>query len=265
MAKISFNAANVEPAKPMEPVPTGWYVCLMTESETTTTSKGDGSMLSITYTIQSPEQYKGRKLFDRLNIENPNPHTVEIAYQQLSAICHAVGVIQIEETSQLHNRPLQVRAVLRAAGPGADGKHYEASNEVRGYKAIETGEAAAIAAPVIPTAGSALPPPVVQAQASVTAPNPVAPPPPTPVAEPVLVGKMTAKANGATFEQFIESGWSKEKMIEEGYYEEKADWTEAPKPPAAPTAPAAPAGASAADKEVVASAASGATPPWAKK
>lgn len=142
MAQLNFNAATVDPAQTFDPVPAGWYNCMMVESEMKPTSAGDGSFLSCTFEIVDGE-YKGRKLFDRLNLQNKNPVAVEIAYKTLSAICHAVGVIQVADSSQLHNRPLQVKASYKPAGRGNDGKQYDASNEVKGYKAIEGAQAPA--------------------------------------------------------------------------------------------------------------------------
>jgi len=77
--------------------------------------------------------------FFLISLQNKNPVAVEIGYKTLSAICHAVGVIQVQDSQQLHGRPLQLKVSLRAAGPGADGKYYEASNEVKGYKAADAG------------------------------------------------------------------------------------------------------------------------------
>lgn len=136
MAQLNFDASQVAPAQPMEAIPAGWYVAMMTASEMKPTSAGNGAYLETENTILEGE-YKGRKLFDRLNLQNPNQTAMEIAYKQLSAICHAIGVIQVQDSSQLHNRPFQIKVSLKPAGPGADGKHYEASNEVKGYKAVE--------------------------------------------------------------------------------------------------------------------------------
>ena len=55
---------------------------------------------------------------DRLNLQNENPTTVQIAYETLSQICHSVGVIQCQDSQQLHNIPLLVKVKLRPAGPG---------------------------------------------------------------------------------------------------------------------------------------------------
>lgn len=181
---LNFDATNVQPAAALDPIPSGWYNCIMTESEMKPTEKPGGMYLETTMQVMDGA-YAGRKVFDRLNLQNANPIAVEIAYKQLSAICHAVGVIQVANSQQLHNRPMQVKVSLRQGGINqANGVAYDAYNEVKGYKAIEATTAAAPIAPPVPPApagASAAPwaPPV--AAASVPVPQPAAPawaPPP---------------------------------------------------------------------------------------
>ena len=136
MAQLNFDASQVAPSEALEAIPAGWYTAQMTASEMKPTSDGTGAYLQAEFTVLSGD-YAGRKLFDRINLQNKNPVAVEIGYKTLSAICHAVGVIQVQDSQQLHGRPLQLKVSLRAAGPGADGKHYEASNEVKGYKGMD--------------------------------------------------------------------------------------------------------------------------------
>lgn len=136
MAQLNFDASQVAPSEALEAIPAGWYNAQMTASEMKPTSDGTGAYLQAEFTVLSGD-YAGRKLFDRINLQNKNPVAVEIGYKTLSAICHAVNVIQVQDSQQLHGRPLQLKVSLRAAGPGADGKHYEASNDVKGYKALD--------------------------------------------------------------------------------------------------------------------------------
>lgn len=138
MAQLNFDASQVAPSEALEAIPAGWYTAQMTASVMKPTADGTGAYLQAEFTVLGGE-YAGRKLFDRINLQNKNPVAVEIGYQTLSAICHAVGVIQVQDSQQLHGRPLQLKVSLRAAGPGADGKYYEASNEVKGYKAADAG------------------------------------------------------------------------------------------------------------------------------
>lgn len=124
-----FNAENVEPQGNMEPVPAGWYNCMITESEMKPTKSGQGSYLQLRLDIIDGE-HEGRVLFDRLNLDNPNQTAVEIAQRTLSAICRAVGVMQPQDSTDLHDKPLRVKAAVRPAGNG-----YDASNDVKGYEA----------------------------------------------------------------------------------------------------------------------------------
>lgn len=161
MAVLNFNAATVEPQKPLETVPAGWYTVQMVASDAQPTKNGKGSYLETEYEIMYPVEYKGRKLFDRFNLQNDNPQAVEIAYRALSAVCHAVGVIQVQDSQQLHGKPLQAKVKLVPAGAGNDGKHYEAKNEISGYKAVEggafTGSSSASAAAPAWATGNPLP------------------------------------------------------------------------------------------------------------
>lgn len=158
--QLNFDATNVEPNATLEPLPEGWYNVIITKSEEKPTKGGDGSYLQIELTVLDG-QFKGRKCFDRFNIKNKNQLAVEIAYKQLSAICHAVGVMQISDSAVLHNLPLQAKVALKASTE-TNGKQYGATNEIKGYKAIE-GQVAPTAivppqAPIIPKTQSTVAP-----------------------------------------------------------------------------------------------------------
>ena len=150
MTQLNFNAATVAPRAALDPIPSGWYRAIIEKSSMEPTSKPGGQMLAIELKIIDGE-FVNRKLFDRLNLVNENPTTVQIAFEQLSAICHATGVIQCAQSEQLHNIPLLVKCKLRPAGPGSDGKHYDASNEVKGYDNINADRQVGPSGPV--TAG----------------------------------------------------------------------------------------------------------------
>lgn len=155
MPQLNFDANTVQPQAAIEPVPTDWYTVIIEESEMRPTSKGDGSFLRLVMKIIDGP-YANRKLFTNLNLNNPNPTASEIAYQQLSAICHAVGMLQIQDSQQLHGLPFQVRVTVR---PPKDG--YDAQNECKGFKAV-AGTAAPNQAPAM--AAPTPPPPTAQTQ-----------------------------------------------------------------------------------------------------
>jgi hypothetical protein len=53
-------------------------------------------------------QFAGRNLFYNLNLFNKNPQSAELAYRQLSAICHVTGVFQLQQSEQLYGIPFVV-------------------------------------------------------------------------------------------------------------------------------------------------------------
>jgi hypothetical protein len=128
MANLNgFNATEVEPTTSFEPLPAGKYIAAITESEMKPTKSGSGSYLQLTFTILEGE-YKNRVLWARLNLNNPNATAVKIARSELSAICHAVGVMQPRDSVDLHNLPLVITVKLKKRDDTG-----ELTNEIKGY------------------------------------------------------------------------------------------------------------------------------------
>lgn len=150
---FNFNAANVEPQQTaFDPVPAGNYVAVITDSEIKATRSGRA--LKLTFRIVEG-QHNNRLIWANLNVENQSAQAQEIAQKQLSALCHAVGVINLTDTLQLHDKPVRIRVKVRAA----EGE-YAASNDVTGYEAVAGGSmpVAATAAPARQAAAPAAAP-----------------------------------------------------------------------------------------------------------
>ena len=128
---------NAEPEAPREYtfLPPGDYVVQIVESDIVPTKSGSGQMLKLTMDILEGEA-TGRKLWDNLNLVNPNAQTVEIAQRALNQITHAVGRIGASNSEDLHFIPLI--AVVKV-DPAKNG--YPASNKISGYKAAGAGAA----------------------------------------------------------------------------------------------------------------------------
>jgi uncharacterized protein DUF669 len=126
MARLgeTFDATTVEPNKPFEPLPPGRYLVQIVNSEMRPTKDGMGQLLWLELDVLEGE-YAGRKLFDRLNLVNANPTTVEIAQRTLSAICHATGKMQVDDSEQLHLIPLIADVKVQPPKNG-----YDASNSL---------------------------------------------------------------------------------------------------------------------------------------
>ncbi len=127
MAGLSFNAATVEPQGTFEVLPKGKYLAMIIASELKPTKQRNGEYLQLTLEIIDGPVGKGRKLFDRLNIRNANKVAEDIAQRQLSAICHAVGVIELNDSEQLHNVPLNVELGIE------DNDDYGPQNRIKSY------------------------------------------------------------------------------------------------------------------------------------
>ena len=124
----NFNANEVEPTSSFEPIPAGKYLAAISDSEFKATKSGSGRYLQLTFTIIEGE-YKNRVLWARLNLENPNATAVKIARAELSAICHATGVMTPRDSVELHNVPLAIIVKLRKRDDNG-----ELSNEIKGYE-----------------------------------------------------------------------------------------------------------------------------------
>ncbi len=177
MAQLNFDAKTVAPSAAFDVLPAGWYNVRMTASEMKPTKDGSGSYLSLTLTVEDG-QFKGRKIFDRLNLNNKNATAVKIAYETLSAICHATGVIQLQDSSQLHGLLMACKLKIKPA----EGVYSE-GNEVAGYKAAESGPgvgqgqpAPAWVQPAQPQAAAPAAAPAWTPPAQAAAPAPAAPP-----------------------------------------------------------------------------------------
>jgi hypothetical protein len=132
MAQINFDASQVDPSQPVEAIPSDKYNVEITKSELKPTKTGNGSYLELELTVLEGE-YRGRKVWDRLCLNHPTPKTVEIARANLSAICHAVGVMKPHDSTELHHIPLTVNVKLKK-----DDSTGTIFNEVRGYAKRES-------------------------------------------------------------------------------------------------------------------------------
>lgn len=127
MANLSgFNANEVDPNEGFDAVPAGEYPAIIIASELKATKAGTGNFLLLELQILRGK-YQNRKLWDRLNLKNPNATAVQIGKGTLSAICRAVGVMEPKDSAELHNKPLLVKVAVKQF----DG---EDRNEVKGYK-----------------------------------------------------------------------------------------------------------------------------------
>jgi len=134
MAKLIQPAntnGNQEVLNDFTPVPPNDYKVIITKSEFKKTRAGTGHYLSIQMKIIEGE-YKGRILFENLNLDNPNPTAVEIANKALNTICKACNKVGVQDSEELHGIPMIATVAVTEAT-----KTRPASNDIKFYAPVE--------------------------------------------------------------------------------------------------------------------------------
>lgn len=144
-----FDASTVvEQDNSFAVLPAGDYQVIVDSSEFRDTKKGDGKYLHLELSVLDGAG-KGRKIFDNLNLDNPNPTAVEIAQRQLAGLVRACGKVQIKDSSELHNIPVMANIAVR---PGTNG--YDDSNDVKYYKKLHDDQKVYLAVPPASSSGT---------------------------------------------------------------------------------------------------------------
>lgn len=157
----TFNP-NAEAQQDFSPIPSGEYLAHITDSDMKPTAQNNGHYLELVYEITDGEA-KGRKLWLRLNLDNPNEKTVEIANRQFAAIREATGVANPKQSEELHYKPHVIRVEMFPAGSpyqygSKKGQPRErAENEIKGWKKADGAAPAAPSAPAAATNAGASP------------------------------------------------------------------------------------------------------------
>ena len=129
MAKLQFNSAGKDTGGDFEPLPVGDYNMMVIESEISPNKKGTGSYLKIVLHCLDDE-YQGRRVYEYINIDHPNEKVVAIAERQLAELCNAVGVLELEDTQELHEIPFVARLKVEAGN-----EQFGPSNKVKKFMA----------------------------------------------------------------------------------------------------------------------------------
>lgn len=102
---FSFDAESIEPSTGYDLIPPGDYAARIAAADRKSTKAGTGEYIALEFEIVDPV-CNGRKIWNNLNLWNQNPKAVEIAKSDFSAICRAVGVLQVRDTSQIVDKIL---------------------------------------------------------------------------------------------------------------------------------------------------------------
>ena len=130
MARLPLSANsqdNNEGLSDYTPIPAGDVLAYITKSEYKRTKAKTGNYLQLVWKVQS-EKYKGRTLFDNLNLDNPNPIAVEIANKTLNSICKACDKIGVQDSEELHGILCKLTLAVSPATATQP-----ASNDIKAY------------------------------------------------------------------------------------------------------------------------------------
>lgn len=153
MADIgAFDANDVEPQQDFTPIPPGKYAAMIIESDLKPTKAGTGHFLELVWQIIDGD-HEGRKVWSRLNLDNPNEKAVEIAKRELSSVCHALDKLKIADSSELHDKPCFLNIKI---DPGKG--DFGPSNKIAGYSSVKAEKTATPKAKTAGATKSAKPP-----------------------------------------------------------------------------------------------------------
>lgn len=142
MPQFSFDANEFAPQpKSFEPLPAGMYTGMVIESAIKPTKAGTGEYIELVIQIVDGE-HSGRRLWERLNVSNPNKTAEDIAKAALAELCYAVNVQRLTATEQLHDVPFALSVEIDRKDPSR--------NRVMGYKQASSAAAPRQAAPAAP-------------------------------------------------------------------------------------------------------------------
>lgn len=137
-----FKPQDYDDMRNFDAVPNAWYHLAVEDSSIELTKKAKenkdpslGQMLKLKIKILDGK-YKGKYVFEQLNIINPNPETVKIANEALATLCRAVGFangLPDGDTAHLHGKPFDGHVIVEK---GKDG--YNDKNKMSNYKPYGT-------------------------------------------------------------------------------------------------------------------------------
>jgi hypothetical protein len=116
-------------------LPLGIYQLEVTASDVVPTKAGTGTILKLTYDVMAPEEFKSRKVFGNMNLENPNIQAAEIGQRELASLCRAVGIEALENSEELHFIGFTAKVGLEKPQAG-----YAAKNKIVRFYFPDEGE-----------------------------------------------------------------------------------------------------------------------------
>ena len=144
----AFNAQQYDPTQGGGSLPVGRHPVIIESSEVKANKANDGGYLQLNVKLIDGPQTGATGAY-RLNLYHSNPQTAEIAHRQLSAICHCVGVFNVQDSGQLHNIPFIIEVGLQKGEEAAQKGYTEVKKvfDINGNEPGKAGQGAPAAQP----------------------------------------------------------------------------------------------------------------------
>jgi hypothetical protein len=168
-----FDTNSVDPQQDFVVLPPGEYVVEIEKSDVKETKSRNGSYLEVQMVVIDGA-HKGRKLWDRINVSNPNQDCERIGLACLSALGRACGIPKLNDEALLLQQIVVAHVKVKDSSFGAQ-------NNVRTYSSLKDYQAKQQQQPtqpqqILPPAQQAPPQQPVQPAAPTQVASPVAPP-----------------------------------------------------------------------------------------
>jgi hypothetical protein len=141
-----FDPNSVEPPDDFSVLPPGKYPVIIEAAETKATKAETGHYLELRLCVLDGPG-KGRKIWHRMNIDNPSPIAVKIARQELSSLCKAtIGSGLLVNENQFNGQTCV-----------ADVKVKDGENSIRAYSSFADAQSVQQVSAVQQQAGPSIP------------------------------------------------------------------------------------------------------------
>ena len=130
LLNLNFTQDEVKNAQSdnFAPIPAGNYVAEVNRSEVKQTRDGRGSYLSLSFKIIEGE-FAGRLIFQNITLTNANVTAQTIGREQMAQLAGACGVLQLQDSEQLHGIPVGIRVAIETDKSG----QYEPRNTIKKF------------------------------------------------------------------------------------------------------------------------------------
>ena len=130
LLNLNFTQDEVKNAQSdnYAPIPAGNYTAEITRSEVKQTKDGRGSYLSLSFKIIEGE-FAGRLIFQNITLTNANATAQTIGHEQMAQLAGACGVLQLQDSQQLHGIAMTIRVAIETDKTG----QYEPRNAIKKF------------------------------------------------------------------------------------------------------------------------------------